>query len=131
MDYTQIIKGFDIEGLKLSKVTNKFVKDNFDISEAMRTSEVEVIVKDVDFRKFYMGNSMPISLYQGMIMKHLEAEEVTHVKTIRPHPQSQPILVLTKFEKETVPEKDFVNGIKDALKEAIKVSNSKEEPKED
>lgn len=120
MNYKEIIKDLSIDKLKIKSVTDKFVMENFDVTEEVRTEREKTAVKTITFDKMFMGQNMPISIYLGMLYNLIEGDEATHIQTVRDNRSPVPYLVTSKIVENVISERDYINGIKQEIKDSIK-----------
>jgi len=143
LDYNEIVKEFNIDGLTLRKITNKFVKENFskeledlrilmehevDNSKLEFGNEPEIINQTIiPLTDLLMGHEMPTDIWLNFIRNSINGEFVKSVRDPRG-------IMLVSYDKtkvkseaedfssqiKNIPEKDLIQGIKLALKEKIK-----------
>ena len=112
MEFDKMVEEFDTEGLTKKKITNKFIKENFDVTP--REVEKVTIAGQVPVADLFMGQKMPLNVYLAYIIGKLEKEGVTHIETIRA--PSGPAFRLLSQSTIELSEKDIINGLKEALK---------------
>jgi len=120
LDYNEIVKDFDVEGLTLRKVTNKFVKENFadeisdlrlimtmgngniddnEASEPMKAefgSEPEIKNQTaIMMTDLLMGQEMPTDVWLGFVRNMIKGD---FVRTV----QDQRGILLVSYDKTEV-----------------------------
>ena len=137
IDYNEIVKNFDIEGLTIRKVTNKFINENFDIKNikfvvdksSVDDSKIEIdesSMERIDIGSFLMGHEMKTSVWIGYIQSIISKDYIRTIKDQR----GTYLVAYDKTEKNQptlieLPEKKVRDGIKTALKEKIKIYKKK------
>jgi len=147
IDYEQLVEDYDISELTLRKVTNKYIREHFDIetlkrvkvlgdgdkennSEKSSANEKPKIknIKKLNSSELLMGHEMPVSIWLGYLERLIEGE---FIRAIR---EGNNIVLVTydKEKKEEVvefkdlPEQEIIEGLKQALKQKIrKAKNGK------
>lgn len=151
LDYDEIVKDFNTEGVTLRKVTNKFVSEKFKTDIQMlrlvmtagdgevRNNSVKPITtsefkeeiinqKVMNISDIFMNHEMPVSVWLGFIQNMIVGE---FIRTVSNHQGT----FLVSYDKtkevdhfisqiEDIPEKDIIEGIKTALKNKIKSSTN-------
>ena len=115
MDFAKEVESYDTQGLTKKKVTNKYIKDNFDVTA--REVEKVTVAGQVPVAEIFMGNKMPINIYLGFVQNQLAKDNVTHIETVRA--PSGPAFRLLNQQTIELSEKDIVDGLKEALKDRL------------
>ena len=116
MDFMKYVEEHDMDKLTKNKVTNKYVKANFDV--APREVEKITVAGQVPVNEIFMGQTMPINIFLGFVQGKLTGDNVTHIETVRA--PSGPAFRLLNKETVELSEKDMIAGIKEALLDRIK-----------
>lgn len=117
MDYEKLAESIDITDLTLKKVTKKFILENFEIP---KPEEIETVVEVIPIEKILMGQRMTIDLYLGFVQSKLTKSSGTHIRTIRGARGIPAFQILNVTESEEISEKEFVDKMKEAIKNRIR-----------
>ena len=116
IDFMTIVDDFDVSGLTKKKITNKFVKEHFDVSP--REIQVEKVVKDIPVQEIFMGNKLPLSIYLGILEQKFNVAENAYIQTMKV-PNAGIVFRISELEFIEVSEKQMIDGIKTALKKRL------------
>jgi hypothetical protein len=108
---------YDVSGLTARKITDKYVREHFDIEkmkeDIFKESKKEQIMNP---STFFYGNEFPIRIFISAIEQKLK--EFDTIRTI--NTESGPKYVVSKITKEEYSEKEIIDGIKKRLKDLVK-----------
>lgn len=152
LDYDKLVADIDLEGLTLRKVTNKYIKEHFEVDmlrkvlaigdgnkdnneeELVQASQAfipEIIdVKQVPLTDLLMSHEMSKTFWLGFIQNMIEGEFVKTVRDQRGQVLIQSynktkepeVAVTAEPEMVDLTEKEVIDGLKLALKERIRNS---------
>ncbi len=107
----------DYEGLSARKVTDKYIRENYDLKKlAEENSSLVPEVSHVPISKLYFAKEMSVDMYLGILQNQFKGNDT--IRTIRT-PQGM-FFELVKNVEVSVTEKEVSEELKKYIKESLK-----------